>query len=110
MRSYPRPPGPHWMRLQETIDAIAFTAGQAKAMGDSDGYQGALDRLDTLEDQVGETVDRFMFPPENNPSGSSDDPFIHIQTNPSLKSVQALRDCSWKCLQQKNSFPSALFG
>lgn len=86
--------GPHWMRLQETIDAITFTAGQAKAMGDSDGYQGALDRLDTLEDQVGETVDRFMFPPENNPSGSSDDPFIHIQTIPPEDSVHAVRDCS----------------
>ncbi|CCC05675.1 unnamed protein product [Sordaria macrospora k-hell] len=75
--------GPHWMALQDAIDEIAFAAAQARTMGDREGYQAALDRLPGVEDLVGETIDRFMFTEENNPSGSSVSPDIHIQTIPS---------------------------
>lgn len=86
--------GSHWMALQDAIDAAAFAAAQAKAMGDADGYQIALDSLSGVEDLVGETIDQFMFSVENNPSGSAESPCIDIQTIPSKKSVQADRGCS----------------
>ena len=86
--------GPHWMALQDAIDEIAFAAAQARTMGDGEGYQAALDRLPGVEDLVGETIDRFMFTEENNPSGSSVSPDIHIQTIPSKNTVHAKRGCS----------------
>lgn len=83
--------GAHWIALQDAIDAVAFAAAQAKAMGDAEGYQAALDRLGSVEDLVGETIDRFMFVVENNPSGSSESPDIDIQTTPSDNTVHAER-------------------
>jgi len=86
--------GDHWLALQDAFDAVAFAAAQAKSMGDAEGYQAALDRLAGVEQLVGDTIDRFMFQAENNPSGSPESPAIHIQTSPSENTVHADRGCS----------------
>jgi replication initiation protein RepC len=79
--------GAHWMALQDEIERIAEAAAQARMARDSDAYQLALDALPALERSVGETVDAFMFPTEDDGSGSKYTPAIHIQTNPSPNSV-----------------------
>lgn len=86
--------GSHWLALQDRIDLVTSTAAAARTIGDVDAYQAVLDGLPALEELVGETVDRFMFCAENNPSGSLESPFIHIQTNPSKGDVHADRGCS----------------
>lgn len=86
--------GVHWIALQDAIEAIASRAAMARATRDAAGYEAALARLPDVESQVGRTIDEFMFSNESDGSGSKSSPFIHIQTNPSPESVQALRDCS----------------
>lgn len=87
--------GPHWIALQDSIEAIAGAAAAARAGRDSGAYQTALDRLPQVEQLVSETVDRFMFADELDASGSKYAPFIHIQTNPlPIKNVQGERGCS----------------
>lgn len=83
--------GAHWMALQDEIERIAEVAAQARTARDSDAYQLALDALPALEQSVGEAVDAFMFPTEDNGSGSKYTPAIQIQTNPSRTSVTSDR-------------------
>ena len=87
--------GPHWLALQDAMDSAAAAAATARAMKDSDAYSDAIARLSDVEEQVGETIDQFMFADELDGLGSKNAPDIHLQTNPpSLKMVQAQRDCS----------------
>lgn len=86
--------GPHWIALQDSIEATATAAAGARAARDSDAYRFALDRLPDVEQQVSDTVDRFMFSDELDGSGSKNAPFIHIQTNPSPTDVHGDRECS----------------
>lgn len=86
--------GEHWVALQDSIELIARAAAQARTSRDTSAYQGALASLPDVEALVESTIDRFMFADELDALGSKSSPFIHIQTNPSPKSVQALRDCS----------------
>lgn len=86
--------GPHWIALQDAIEEVAGRAAMARVTRDADAYEAALARLPDVELRVGCTIDDFMFIPESDGSGSKSAPFIHIQTNPSPKSVQALRGCS----------------
>lgn len=82
--------GAHWPALHEAIERIAGLAATARAARDSHGYQAALDQLPALEQRVGETIDRFMFDLDDEPSGSKSAPAIQIQTKPhSLNHVQA---------------------
>lgn len=87
--------GSHWLALQSAIDDVAAAAASARSARDSDTYRRVIERLDDVERQVALTVDRFMFPEENEGLGSKNDPFIHIQTRPHLiEDVQAERACS----------------
>lgn len=87
--------GPHWLALQEAIDAVAAAADRARGGRDSDAYRGAIARLKDVEEKVGSVIDQFMFPEEIGGSGSKNDPSIHIQTSPSpIEDVQAERACS----------------
>ena len=86
--------GSHWVDLQEAIDAVARKATMARATRDSTAYEDALASLPAVEDQVGCTIDQFMFADETDGSGSKSSPFLHIQTNPPLNPVQAIQDCS----------------
>ncbi|MBB4087559.1 plasmid replication protein RepC [Sphingomonas carotinifaciens] len=87
--------GPHWFALQEFLDRVAAAAGQARANRDSDGFMAAIAQLKQVEEQVGSTIDQFMFPEENEGSGSKNEPFIHMQTSPHpIEDVQAERACS----------------
>ena len=82
--------GAHWPALQDAIEQIAGMAAVARAAHDGAGYQAALDRLPALERRVGETIDRFMFRVDDEPSGSKSAPALQIQTNPSsLNHVQS---------------------
>lgn len=81
--------GAHWPALQDAIEQIAGMAAVARAAHDGAGYQAALDRLPALERRVGETIDRFMFRVDDEPSGSKSAPALQIQTSPfSLNHVQ----------------------
>ncbi|WP_267347135.1 plasmid replication protein RepC [Sphingomonas sp. GM_Shp_2] len=87
--------GPHWLALQEAIDHVASAAAIARAGRDSEAFRSAIGRLAVVEERVGLTIDQFMFPEESEGSGSKNEPFIHIQTNPSpIKDVHAVRACS----------------
>ncbi|WP_242140720.1 plasmid replication protein RepC [Sphingomonas sp. TREG-RG-20F-R18-01] len=86
--------GPHWIMLQEAIETVAQQAAMARSSRDAALYERALADLPEIEDQVGQTIDRFMFHDESNASGSKSSPFIHIQTNPCHDSVTALRERS----------------
>lgn len=87
--------GPHWFALQEMIDRVAAMALAAREARDSDAYRAAIERLTDVERQVGNTIDLFMFPEEDEGSGSKNEPFIHIQTSPlPIEDVQAERACS----------------
>jgi replication initiation protein RepC len=86
--------GPHWIALQDAIEEVAGRAAMARVTRDAAAYEAALARLPDVEFRVGCTIDEFMFTPESDGSGSKSAPFIHLQTNPSLESVQALRGCS----------------
>ncbi|MDR6790711.1 replication initiation protein RepC [Sphingomonas sp. BE138] len=87
--------GAHWMALQDAIERIAARATAARVARDSAAYQAALDCLPQLEQDVGATIDRFMFTQKNSASGSKSAPDIHIQTNPSPHPyVQGDRDRS----------------
>ena len=87
--------GAHWIALQDGIERIAGLAAAARVARHSDAYQATLDQLPVLEDQVGNTIDRFMFIDELDGSGSKLAPFIHIQTNPhSPTYVQSEQKCS----------------
>lgn len=87
--------GTHWIALQDGIERVAAIAAAARAARDSDAYQAALDQLPEVEEQVSDTLDRFMFNDDLDGSGSKSAPSIHIQTNPdSISHVQAKRDCS----------------
>lgn len=88
--------GPHWIALQDAVEAVAQQAAVARTTRDAAAYEAALADLPDVEAQVGRTIDQFMFNDNTDGSGSKSSPFIHIQTNPSLKSVQALRDCSFE--------------
>lgn len=87
--------GSHWIALQEAVEAVARQAAVARATRDAAAFEAALADLPEVEAMVGHTIDRFMFNDESDGSGSKSSPFIHIQTNPSHESVQALRDCSF---------------
>ena len=87
--------GPHWIALQDAVEAIAQQAAAARTTRDAIAFEAALADLPKVEAMVGDTIDRFMFTGELDGSGSNSAPFIHIQTKPSSKSVQALRDCSF---------------
>lgn len=87
--------GPHWLALQDTLEATVRRAAAARSMRDSAALEAALATLPDVEALVGETIDRFMFNDDLDASGSKSAPFIDIQTNPCLNSVQALRDCSF---------------
>ena len=86
--------GPHWIALQDAVEAVASRAAMARLARDAGAYEAALACLPDVEAQVGVTIDEFMFCDESDGSGSKSSPFIHIQTNPSQNSVQALRKCS----------------
>lgn len=87
--------GPHWVALQDAIEQVASAAAHARSLRDSEAFTAAIVQLAGVEDQVSQTIDRFMFPKDNRGSGSKNEPFIHIQTNPHpLKEVQAERACS----------------
>ena len=93
--AYLRLTGAHWIALQDAIEQVAGLAASARAAHDSDAYRAALDRLSNVEQQVGETIDRFMFSDDIDASGSKNGPDLHIQTIPSLiENVPAKRDCS----------------
>ena len=87
--------GSHWIALQESVEAVARQAAVARATRDAAAFEAALADLPEVEAMVGHTIDQFMFADESDGSGSKSSPFIHIQTNPSHESVQALRDCSF---------------
>ncbi|WP_242187129.1 plasmid replication protein RepC [Sphingomonas sp. CARO-RG-8B-R24-01] len=86
--------GSHWLALQTAIEGAAAQAAAARSVRDSTAYEEALSALPGIEDLVGLTIDRHMFPDELDALGSESSPFIHIQTNPSSKSVQALQKSS----------------
>lgn len=86
--------GPHWIALQDAIEEVAGRAAMARVTRDAAAYEAALARLPDVEFRVGCTIDEFMFIPESDGSGSKSAPFIQVQTNPSLESVEALRGCS----------------
>ena len=86
--------GEHWLALQDRLIGITSAAGTARSVRDSDAYKAALKALGGLEQLVGDTVDAFMFPEENDGSGSKNWPDVQLQTNPYLQSVHAHRDCS----------------
>ncbi len=87
--------GPHWIALQERIEQVAVDAARARGARDSNGFVAAIERLSAIEQEVGETIDQFMFEIDSDGLGSKSAPSIHIQTNPdSLKIVRAQRDCS----------------
>lgn len=93
--AYLRLTGPHWIALQDAIERIAGLAATAREARDSDAYQAALDRLPDVEEQVADTIDRFMFPEDIDASGSKNSPSIHIQTNPfSIEDVRGEQACS----------------
>lgn len=87
--------GTHWIALQDGIERVAAIAAAARAARDSDAYQAALDQLPEVEEQISDTLDRFMFYDDLDGSGSKSAPSIHIQTTPdSIENVQAKQDCS----------------
>ncbi|KQN90770.1 hypothetical protein ASE90_16905 [Sphingomonas sp. Leaf67] len=87
--------GTHWLDLQLAIDRVAAEAANARALRDTEAFQEALGRLSDVERLVATTVDQFMFPEENEGSGSKNDPSLHIQTSPHpIEDVQAQRACS----------------
>lgn len=87
--------GTHWIALQDGIERVAAIAAAARAARDSDAYQAALDQLPEVEEQISDTLDRFMFYDDLDGSGSKSAPSIHIQTTPdSIENVQAERGCS----------------
>lgn len=86
--------GKHWTVLHDEIEAVAAAASVARMTRDHGAYSDALRRLPVLEEQVGETIDRFMFNADPNGSGSKLSPFKHIQTNPSNTYVHAEQECS----------------
>lgn len=84
--------GSHWLALQEAIDRVAAAADSARLARDSDMYRSAISRLPDVEQLIATTIDRFMFPEENEGSGSKNEPFIHIQTSPHpIEDVQGER-------------------
>ncbi|RSV10465.1 hypothetical protein CA235_19020 [Sphingomonas sp. ABOLF] len=87
--------GSHWIALQDAIDKIAQQAAAARTSRDATAYEAAIAGLPAVEAEIGRTIDEFMFNGKTDGSGSKSSPFIHIQTNPSPKSVQVLRDCSF---------------
>ena len=87
--------GAHWIALQDAVEAIAQQAAEARTTRDAQVYADALAALPDVEAQVGQTIDRFMFPDDSDGSGSKSSPFIQLQTKPSPDSVQAQRDCSF---------------
>ena len=87
--------GSHWIALQDAIEKIAQQAAAARTSRDATAYEAAIAGLPAVEAEIGRTIDEFMFVVETDGSGSKSSPFIHIQTNPSHQSVQALRDCSF---------------
>ncbi len=95
--------GPHWLALQDSIDLVAARAAAARAARDSDAYAVAIGSLSAIEQQVGETIDTFMFNEGNNGLGSKYAPAIHIQTNPSQHDVHAQRECSSVSVDGRNS-------
>lgn len=86
--------GPHWIGLQDAIEAVADSAATARSTRDISTYEAALGRLPSVEELVGATIDAFMFAHEIDALGSKSSPFIHVQTKPCLHSVLAERDCS----------------
>jgi replication initiation protein RepC len=88
--------GSHWIALQDAVEAVAQRAAVARTTRDAAVYEDALADLPDVEAQVGRTIDQFMFNDNSDGLGSKSSPFIHIQTKPSLESVQALRDCSFE--------------
>lgn len=104
--AYMRLTGPHWIALQDGIEEVAELAKAARHARDSDAYQAALDRLPEIEQRVGDTIDRFMFPVENDGSGSENCPSIHIQTIPSsIEDVRDERACSSSPDRRASSSP-----
>ncbi len=98
--------GPHWLALQDAVQAVANAAAMARDARDSEAYQVALDSLPDVEALVADTIDRFMFPEDIEASGSKKGPVIHIQTRPHpIKDVQGDRDCS--SIPTGRSSPSA---
>lgn len=93
--AYMRLTGAHWIALQNGIERVAGLAAAARDARDSDAYQAALDQIPDVEHRVAETIDRFMFPDIIDASGSKNEPYIHLQTNPQLNSyVPAEQECS----------------
>lgn len=86
--------GSHWCALQDAVEAIAGRIAAARSSRDHASYEDALAQLPLLEEQVGQTIDQFMFIDEYNGSGSKSSPFLHIQTKPLQDSVLAERECS----------------
>ena len=85
--------GAHWIALQDMVEAIAARVAVARMSRNHETYKEALAELSELEEQVGDTIDRFMFNDEYAGSGSKSSPFIQIQTRPLQTSVHASRDC-----------------
>ena len=86
--------GPHWIALQDAVEAVARQAAGARTTRDAAAYEAALADLPDVEAQVGRTIDQFMFNDDSDGLGSKFSPSIHLQTKPFPESVQALRDCS----------------
>jgi replication initiation protein RepC len=86
--------GPHWVALQDAIEQVAQHAAAARTSRDAALYKRALADLPEIEEQVGHTIDTFMFDDETDGLGSKSSPFLHIQTRPSLQSVTASQNCS----------------
>lgn len=86
--------GAHWVALQDSIEGIARQATAARASRDEAAYKDALARLPEVEEQVGRTIDQFMFSDDSDGLGSKSLPSIQLQTKPYFNSVQALQRCS----------------
>lgn len=85
--------GKHWTALHDMIEAVAVQASAARATRDKDRYAEALSQLPGIEEAVGDTIDRYMFP-DIAASGSKSSPFKQVPTTPCKPLVERPQDCS----------------
>ena len=87
--------GPHWIALQDAVEAVARRAAAARTTRDATAFEAALAGLPEVEALVGSTIDQFMFIDDSDGSGSNSSPFIQLQTKPPHDSVPAFQNRSF---------------